>query len=86
MSPELWRRVEELFHAASRLSPDDRPAFLEKACGEDSGLRRHVELLVSKDEHGDSLLEMAIPFGASIFHLMESESCLTASGKTRISF
>src|SRR5215470_3648839 len=60
MNPELWRRVEELFHAALGLSPDARGAFLEKACGEDAGLRRHVELLLSKDEHGGSLLEKPI--------------------------
>jgi serine/threonine-protein kinase len=60
MNPELWRRVEELFHAASRLSPDARGAFLEKACGEDAGLRRHVELLLSKDEQAGSLLEKPI--------------------------
>src|SRR5262245_30492964 len=35
MNPELWRRVEELFQAALDLSPDARPAFLEKACGEE---------------------------------------------------
>src|SRR6516164_9141245 len=60
MNPELWRQVEELFHAALRLSPDARRAFLEKACGEDSGLRRQVELLLSKDEHAGSLLEKPI--------------------------
>src|SRR5215813_13082639 len=60
MNPELWRRVEELFHAALDLSPDARPAFLEKACGDDAGLRRHVELLLSNDEHAGSLLEKPI--------------------------
>src|SRR5262244_2380803 len=60
MNPELWPRVEELFHAALDLSPDARGAFLEKACGEDAGLRRHVELLLSKDEHAGSLLEKPI--------------------------
>src|SRR6516162_6138394 len=60
MDPELWRRVEELFHAALDLSPDARGSFLEKDCGEDAGLRRHLELLLSKDEHGGSLLEKAI--------------------------
>jgi serine/threonine-protein kinase len=60
MNPELWRRVEELFHSALRLSPDARSAFLEKACGEDSGLKRHVELLLSNDEHAGSLLEKPI--------------------------
>src|SRR5215813_8401491 len=60
MNPELWRRVEELFHAALGLSPEARAAFLEKACGEDAGLRRHVELLLYNDEHGGSLLEKPI--------------------------
>src|SRR5262249_42564936 len=60
MNPELWPRVEELFHAALDLSPDARGAFLEKACGEDTGLRRHVELLISNDEHAGSILEKPI--------------------------
>jgi hypothetical protein len=60
MDPELWRRAEELFHAALGLSPEARAAFLEKACGEDAGLRRHVELLLYNDEHGGSLLEKPI--------------------------
>src|SRR5215471_1643633 len=60
MNPERWRRVEDLFHTALDLSPDARPSFLERACGEDSGLRRHVELLLSKDEHAGSLLEKPI--------------------------
>ena len=60
MNPELWRRVEELFHATLDLSPDARGAFLEKACGEDVGLRRHVELLLSNDEHAGTLLEKPI--------------------------
>jgi hypothetical protein len=60
MNPELWRRVEELFHAALDLSPDARGAFLEKACGEDADLRRHVELLLSNDEHAGSLMEKPI--------------------------
>ena len=60
MNPELWPRVEELFHAALDLSPDARGAFLEKACGEDADLRRHVELLISNDEHAGTLLEKPI--------------------------
>src|SRR5262245_21665965 len=60
MNPEVWRRVEELFHAALDLSPDARATFLEKACGEDADLRRHVELLLSNDEHAGSLLEKPI--------------------------
>src|SRR5499433_3917233 len=84
MNPELWPRVEELFHAALDLSPDARPAFLEKACGEDAGLRRHVELLLSKDEHAGSLLEK--PILADVMPPHEDEdSFLPTSTVNRVS-
>jgi eukaryotic-like serine/threonine-protein kinase len=57
MKKDLWRRAEELFHAALERSPETRRAFLDEACGEDAELRRQVEMLVSKDEHAGSLLE-----------------------------
>src|SRR5262245_45486779 len=84
MNPELWLRVEDLFHAALRLSPDARAAFLEKACGEDDGLRRHVELLLSKDEHAGSLLEK--PILADVMPQHENEdSFLPPSAVSRAS-
>src|SRR5262245_45162151 len=79
MNPELWPRVEELFHAALDLSPDARPAFLEKACGEDAGLRRHVELLISKDEHAGSLLEKPILADVVPQHENEDSSLPTSA-------
>src|SRR5262245_66015708 len=84
MNPELWRRTEELFQAALGLSPDARAAFLEKACGEDAGLRRHVELLLSNDEHGGSLLEK--PILADVMPQHENEdSVLPTSAVNRVS-
>ena len=59
MRPELWRQAEELFHAAWEQSPEDRPAFLDSACGEDTELRRHVDLLVSAEENAGSFLDKA---------------------------
>ena len=59
MRPELWRQVEELFHAALEHSPDDRRAFLDSACGQDTELRRHVDLLVSAEENAGSFLDKA---------------------------
>src|SRR4029453_4620180 len=49
MRPELWRQAEELFHAALEQSPEERKAFLDSACGQDTELRRHVELLISAE-------------------------------------
>src|SRR5271157_346392 len=55
MKQDLWRRVEELFHAALERPPEARRAFLDEACGEDNELRQQVEMLVSKDEQAGSL-------------------------------
>jgi len=57
MKRELWRRAEELFHAALERPAEARRAFLDEACGDDEELRRQVELLVSRDEQADSFLE-----------------------------
>src|SRR5262245_47632393 len=57
MRQELWRRAEELFHAALEQSPQDRRAFLDTACGQDTELRRHVDLLVSAEEDAGSFLD-----------------------------
>jgi hypothetical protein len=57
MQEELWRKAEDLFHAALERTPEARRAFLAEACGEDTELRRQLEMLVSKDEHAGSFLE-----------------------------
>ena len=51
MSPERWRRIEEVYHSAQEQAPDQRAAFLAEACGGDDELRREVESLL---RHGDS--------------------------------
>ena len=60
MNQELWRRAEELFHAALERAPEARRAFLDEACGDDHELRQQVEMLVSKDEQAGSLLERPV--------------------------
>ena len=60
MKQELWRRAEDLFHAALERSPEVRRAFLDEACGEYAELRRLVEMLVSADEHAGTLLEKPV--------------------------
>src|SRR6202049_3915127 len=57
MDQERWRRVEELFHAALELELDARQAFLDVACGGDTGLRQQVKLLRANQEEARSFLE-----------------------------
>jgi len=58
-SPERWRIIEDLFHAAADLPADGRDAFLAEACAEDHGLRAEVEALLQRDATG-GLIEGAI--------------------------
>jgi eukaryotic-like serine/threonine-protein kinase len=50
MNLQRWRQIEALFHNASELPEQLRPAFLENSCGGDGGLRVAVESLLSADE------------------------------------
>src|SRR5262245_60461755 len=57
MRPDMWRRAEELFHAALEQSSETRLAFLDSACGNDAELRQHVDRLLSADEDAGSFLD-----------------------------
>ena len=54
MTPERWKRVEELFHAASARPTADRASFLATAC-EDDGLRLEVETLLREPVSDDGI-------------------------------
>src|SRR5262249_11946864 len=47
MTPERWRRVQEVFAAATEREPGSRTAFLEQSCPDDPELRAEVESLIS---------------------------------------
>jgi len=54
---ELWSRLDELLQAALELAPDERPAFLDRECGDDTELRRRLDHLLALAESGDSWLQ-----------------------------
>ena len=60
MKQDRWRQVEELFHAALERAPEERQAFLEQACSEDTELRLQVEHLISIDQRAGSRLERQV--------------------------
>ena len=47
-SPPKPRREEAIFEAALALPPEQRPACLDEACGQDAQLRERIELLLRK--------------------------------------
>jgi serine/threonine protein kinase/Tol biopolymer transport system component len=60
MTPERWKQVEALYHAARTRSSGDRVAFLTDICGDDDSLRREVESLLSEPA-ADGFLDTPAP-------------------------
>jgi serine/threonine protein kinase/Flp pilus assembly protein TadD len=57
MKPERWQQINDLFQSAAERAPEERAAFLEKACHGDEGLRREVESLIGCDERAENFIE-----------------------------
>ncbi|MBC8164291.1 MAG: hypothetical protein H7Y20_00290, partial [Bryobacteraceae bacterium] len=75
MNQVLWRRVEELFHAALERETEARPAFLDEACREDAELRSEVDALLLREAEAGSFLEMPA-VGAPTFAGTAAESLI----------
>jgi len=56
MTPERWRRVEELFAAAKELSSADLDSYLKRECGDDHDLEREVASLLDYHHSNVGLL------------------------------
>jgi eukaryotic-like serine/threonine-protein kinase len=54
---EQWRRIDELYRAASKREPSERARFLSEACAADDALKAEVEALLERDsdDAGDVL-------------------------------
>src|SRR5262249_16991760 len=57
MTPERWRRIERLYHAALERDTDERAAFLADACAGDEALRGEVESLLRCDVRAENFIE-----------------------------
>jgi len=56
-----WERVKELFDAALERKPEERPEFLNEACGSDVSLRQELDSLLSAYAKSEGLSRPAIP-------------------------
>ena len=61
MSPERWKQIEDIFNSAIELSPDERAAFLARACGSDAALRSEVERLLGHDAAVGDFIASPVP-------------------------
>ena len=49
MTPERWRQVEDICHAALARPPEERAAFLTQTCAGDNILQHEVESLLAQE-------------------------------------
>jgi TolB-like protein/Flp pilus assembly protein TadD len=58
MTPERYRQIGELYHAALEVEADERAAFLERTCVGDAELRQKVESLINSNEQAKDFIEV----------------------------
>ncbi len=80
MTPERLRQIEELYHSALELLPDDRGAFIEKSCGADEELRRELETLLAVKRTSNDFFDQP-PLSLAAEMLAESEKRSDLAGK-----
>src|SRR5687768_6302165 len=51
MTPERWRQITGIFHAALARDATARAAFVVSSCGDDTALRRDVESMIDAHQN-----------------------------------
>ena len=57
MDRDIWKSVNEIFHAALEVPSSDRRAFVAVASGDDAVLRSEVNALLEADAQAGNYLE-----------------------------
>jgi serine/threonine protein kinase/tetratricopeptide (TPR) repeat protein len=57
MTPERWKQVEEVYHAALELPLSERSGFLDQACANDEELRHEVTSLLAAQDKANRFIE-----------------------------
>lgn len=78
MDSERLKLVEEIYHGAADLPPEELPGFLADRCGDDAGLHTELESLLSFDSSPNSFIDgSAGSFAAEMFAVPEDQIDLT---------
>jgi eukaryotic-like serine/threonine-protein kinase len=57
LTPEHWKKVEDVFESALQRPPSERSAYVQAACGNDESLRHQVETLLLSLERAGGFME-----------------------------
>ena len=78
MTPERLREMERLFHEARERTPEERDAWLARACVDDPALRREVESLLAQAPAG----VLDVPISALVAGLVSPPAPRLAPGSS----
>ena len=67
VTPERWREVERLLHAALERAPGERAALLDRECAGDAALRAEVESLLASERPAEEFLATNAAADAAAF-------------------
>jgi len=84
MTPERWQQIRDALGQALELTPEQRPAFLDRHCSTDPSLRQELDkLLVAEENLAPSFLES--PAVAQVApHLIPSTTGSAVAAGTRL--
>jgi serine/threonine-protein kinase len=57
MTPERWKLIDQLFHAALQREPGRRAAFVAESCAGDETLQKEIEDLLVSHDQSESFIE-----------------------------
>src|SRR6266851_4023478 len=60
MSPERWRRIEQVYHSALEKDADQWGDYLLEACGGDEDLREQIDSLLQQKTASGNLLNRPV--------------------------
>src|SRR5215207_8803483 len=80
MTPERYRQIGEVYHAALEIDAGERAAFLDAACAGDAALRREVESLIASHERAPDFI--AVPALAAAAELLAAGEADAMAGRT----
>ena len=83
MTPDQWKKIDDLLDAALDLPPERHSAFLDEACAGDEELRRELASLLSAHEKAGSFIETTPAEGIStVFSERGLDQAQTLVGRT----
>src|SRR4029434_2898350 len=86
MNPERWHQVEQIYNLVVERNPEERNAFLEKACAGDEALRKEVESLLAGNGEVAAIMQSPAVETTDTSPAKDSEDSSSLVGRTLLHF